>query len=125
MSDEGARFAKALAAQDTVALRAVLADDIDFAALTPGRHWTSADPAEVVDGIVLGPWFGGRDIQELCSVQTDQVADVRSVTYRLRVRLDGVDHLVEQHAFYTVRDDRIDWIRIVCTGFRPAMAHIA
>ena len=120
MSDEGERFARALAAQDSLALKGVLAEHVDFAALTPGRNWASGDAAEVVDDIVLGPWFGpGRSV-ELVSVATEQVADCRCVAYRLRVRKDGADHLVEQHAFYTARDDRIDWMRLVCSGYRPA-----
>lgn len=100
-------------------LRAVLAEHVDFAALTPGRHWTATDPAEVVDKIILGPWFGpGRRIVELCSVTTSQIGDCRHVGYQLRVHRDGTDQLVEQHAFYTARDGRIDWIRIVCSGYR-------
>ena len=121
MTTEGERFANAIAAQDPAALRAVLADRIDFAALTPGRHWTATSPADVVDDIVLGPWFGsGRRVVELSSVTTADVADCRHVGYRLLVERDGADHVVEQHAFYTTRDGRIDWIRIVCSGYRAA-----
>src|ERR1700745_4348663 len=50
-SPAGERFARALAAKDTAALRAVLADPIDFQALTPGRHWQASAPGEVVDEI--------------------------------------------------------------------------
>lgn len=121
MSNEGERFAQAVAAQDAAALRAVLADHVEFNALTPGRTWTATGPTEVVDEIVLGPWFGpGRRIVELCSVTTDQVADCQHVGYRLRVERDGAENLVEQHAFYAAHDDRIDWMRVVCSGYRPA-----
>lgn len=120
MSTEGERFANAIAAQDPAALRAVLAEHVDFAALTPGRHWSATEPTEVVDEIVLGPWFGpGREIVELCSVTNGQVAETRHVGYRMRVHRDGVDHLVEQQAYYTARDGRIDWIRILCAGYQP------
>src|SRR5258705_13111236 len=62
----GERFAKALAAKDAEALRAVLADQIDFQALTPGRHWQANAPGVVIDEIVLGKWFEpGNDIQAL------------------------------------------------------------
>ena len=57
----GEAFARALAAKDGAALRAVLADPIDFAALTPGRHWPAAAPDEVVNEIILGKWFGPGD----------------------------------------------------------------
>ncbi|WP_290059563.1 hypothetical protein [Amycolatopsis solani] len=116
----GERFARALAARDAAALRGVLAARVDFAALTPGRHWTAADPAEIADGIVLGHWFGPGDrIDELCSVTGGRVADREHVAYRLRVHRDGVAHLVEQQAYYTVRDGGIDWLRVLCSGYRP------
>ena len=119
MSTAGERFAHAIAAQDTAALRAVLADHVDFEALTPGRLWTASSPAEVVDDIVLGPWFAaGRRIVKLSSVTTADVADCRHVGYQLVVQRDGADHVVEQHAFYTAREGKIDWIRIVCSGYR-------
>ena len=119
---EGELFARALAAQDSAALRAVLAAEVDFAALTPGRHWSATDPAEVVDEIILGRWFGpGRRIVELCSVSTDQIVDCRRVGYRLLVQRDGVDHLVDQQAFYTAHDGTIDWLRILCSGYQATV----
>ncbi|RSD09364.1 hypothetical protein [Amycolatopsis eburnea] len=116
----GEQFARALAARDAAALHGVLADRVDFAALTPGRHWTASDPAEIVGDVVLGRWFGAADrIRELCSVTTGRVADREHVAYRLRVHRDGTDHLVEQQAYYTVRDGGIDWLRVLCSGYRP------
>src|SRR3954466_4565906 len=87
MTTQGELFARAIAARDAGALRAVLADSVAFEALTPGRHWTSTDADEVVDKIILGPWFGAHqgDI-ELCSVSTGQVGDCQEVGYRFRVR---------------------------------------
>jgi hypothetical protein len=123
MTTEGEQFARALAAQDPAALRAVLAARIDFAALTPGRHWTSTDPAEVVGEIILGRWFGpGRRVTELCSLTTGRIAGCRHVGYLLRVERDGTDHLVEQQAYYTTRDGAIDWLRILCSGYQAVAA---
>lgn len=120
MTTEGEEFARALAARDSTGLRAVLAREVDFAGLTPGRHWTATDPAEIVDDVIFGHWFGsGRTILELCSVTTGRVADCGHVTYRLRVERDGVDHLVEQQAYYTARDGEIGWLRVLCSGYRP------
>ncbi|MCR6489082.1 hypothetical protein M8542_40275 [Amycolatopsis sp. OK19-0408] len=119
MTTAGERFAHALAARDSAGLRAVLAGEVDFAALTPSRHWLATDPAEIVDDVVFGRWFGpGREILELCSVTTARVADCEHVTYRLLVRRDGLDHLVEQQAYYTTCDGTIDWLRVLCSGYR-------
>jgi hypothetical protein len=60
MAAAGERFARALAAKDDVALSALLAERIDFQALTPGRHWQAASPRDVVEEIILGRWFRTR-----------------------------------------------------------------
>jgi hypothetical protein len=60
----GERFARALAAKNSAAPRALLAEPVDFQALTPGRHWQASTPSEVVDQVILGTWFGaGTDIE--------------------------------------------------------------
>jgi hypothetical protein len=51
-------------------------------------------------------------------VTNDQVADCHHVAYRMVVRRDGVDHLVEQQAFYTASGGSIDWLRVLCSGYR-------
>ena len=120
MATAGERFAQALAAKDAGALSALLADRIDFQALTPGRHWQADTPGQVAEEIILGRWFGaGDDIKELCSVATSEVAGRDHVAYRLRVARDGRDHLVEQQAYYNTDGEQITWMRILCSGYQP------
>src|SRR5258707_7925256 len=57
----GERFARALAAKDSATLRSLIADTVDFQALTPGRHWRAAPAREVVHQIVLGEWVETDD----------------------------------------------------------------
>lgn len=121
----GERFARALADKDAPALRALLTDPVDFQALTPGRHWQASSPAEVVDAIILGSWFGpDDDIQELRSTATGQVGDRERVQYRLGVRRDGLEHVVEQQAYYSSDGERIGWLRVLCSGYRPEVAAV-
>jgi hypothetical protein len=42
------------------------------------------------------------------------------VGYRLTVKNPDGDFVVEQQAYIGTRDDRIGWMRVVCSGFRPA-----
>jgi hypothetical protein len=116
----GERFASSLAGKDRAALVALLADDIDFRAMTPGRVWEAGSPAQIVDDVLLGHWFEPTDhIESLESVETAEVADRTRVGYRLLVRnADGL-HLVEQQAYLGESDGRIGWLRIMCSGFRP------
>ena len=119
MVTAGERFARALADKDDVALSALLADRIDFEALTPGRHWKAATPGEVVKGIILGHWFGvGDHIDRLCSFTTGCVAGREHVAYRVHVRRGDGDYLVEQQAYYSVDDAHITWMRVLCSGYQ-------
>ena len=119
----GERFARALAVKDADALCAVLASQVDFQALTPGRHWQAGTPAVAVREIILAHWFGaGDDITGLCRVTAGRVLGREHVAYRLRVRRSGSDYLVEQQAYYQAEASRITWMRVLCSGYRPVPA---
>jgi hypothetical protein len=115
----GERFARALAAKDSAALCALLADPVDFQALTPGRHWQAGTGRQAVEEIILARWFGpGDEITELCSVISGRVLDREHVAYRVRVRREGRDYLVEQQAYYRAEGPRITWMRVLCSGYQ-------
>ncbi len=116
----GEQFAHALAAKDVERMKSLFASPVDFQAFTPGRHWQASTPDEAVGDIILGVWFGPNDdIRELRSVGTGQVADREHVTYRVGVRRDGQDFVVEQQAYYSSDGTQITWIRLLCSGYRP------
>jgi hypothetical protein len=121
VSDElGVRFVKALATKDRPGLLDVLDPDIDFRALTPGRFWEAASALELVDDVLLGAWFEPTDhIDALADLQTGSVGGGRQrVGYQLVVTNADGPHLVEQQAYYDVTDDRISWLRVMCSGYR-------
>ena len=115
----GEQFARALAAKDSGALCALLADPLDFQALTPGRHWSASTGRQAVEEIILARWFGaGDEITELLSVASGRVLDREHVAYRVRVRREGRDYLVEQQAYYNAEGPRITWMRVLCSGYQ-------
>jgi hypothetical protein len=110
----GETFARALAAKDHDAVRALLHPDLDFRAMTPSRTWDG----DVVE--VLRTWFDDSDaIESLEHVETDSFADRHRVGYRLRVRNPDGLHLVDQQAYLAETDGTISWLRIMCAGVRP------
>ena len=116
----GEAFAGAVAAKDRAALLGLLAPDVEFRGLTPGRSWTADDAVTAVDEIVLGSWFTVTDdIQALEAVETAEVGDRLRVGYRMRIRAEGEVTVCEQQAYYMLADDRINWLRVLCSGFRP------
>ena len=116
----GARLAKAVATRDTAGLLDVLAPDVDFRGMTPNRFWEAGSAREVVDDVLFGAWFEPTDrIDALDDLQTGTVADRDRVAYRLRVSNEAGTFLVEHQAYFDVEDDRITWLRIMCSGYRP------
>jgi hypothetical protein len=119
----GERFARAIATKDAPALLDVLAPDVDFRAMTPGRFWEAGSAKEIVEDVIFGHWFETSDhIDAIESVESEAVADRERVIYRFRVTNDDGSFLVEQSAYYEVIDDRISWLRVMCAGYRRVPA---
>ena len=115
----GTQFAEALAAKDFDVIATLLHTEIDFRGMTPRKHWEAHDPDAVIGGI-LRSWFDDDDhIVALVHLDTDAFADRERVGYRFRVRRADGTYLVEQQAYLEVRDGRIGWMRVLCSGFRP------
>ena len=117
----GERFARALAAKDQDGLVGAARRPGRLPGADPGPALAGHDsPGVAVDDIIFGVWFGpGDTIEELRSVTCGQVADRERVTYRLGVRRAGHRYVVEQHAYFNFDGERIDWIRLLCSGYRP------
>lgn len=63
---------------------------------------------------------GSDEIEALEWLETGTFADRERVGYRFRVRNPDGRFLVEQQAYLYARDGRIAWMRVMCSGFRPA-----
>ena len=121
-SDLGAEFARALAAKDVKRLSSLIHPAVDFRGMTPNRTWVAADRDAVLD-ILLGNWFEDTDeIQSVEHLDTDAFADRQRVGYRLSVENPDGCFLVEQQAYLSPRDGQITWMRVLCSGYRPAAA---
>jgi hypothetical protein len=116
----GDDFANALAEKDSNRLRELLASEIDFRAMTPRKAWEASDPDEVLS-ILFGHWFEDTDtIETLEGIETDNFADRQRVGYRFSVSNPEGRFLIEQQAYLSEHDGRIVWMRVLCSGFRPA-----
>jgi hypothetical protein len=115
----GTDFARALAAKDSGRLLELMHPEIDFRGLTPNRNWEAND-RDAVMSILLGQWFEDSDeIEALEELESDAFADRQRVGYRFSVTNPDGRHLVEQQAYLAARDGQIEWMRVVCSGFRP------
>lgn len=118
--DLGRAFAEAFAAKDFPRVSALLDPQVSFRGLTPNRAWEASSALAVVEEI-LSAWLEDSDlIDELLEVETGDFADRRHVSYSLRGHNQNGPFVVEQHAYFTENEGRIDWMRVLCSGFRPA-----
>lgn len=118
----GLEFARALAAKDSERLRELLHPAIEFRGLTPSRSWEADDPQAVLS-VLLGEWFEDTDeIEAVEQLDGDAFADRERVGYRFRVSNPEGRFLVEQQAYLSQQDGQIAWMRVVCSGYRPATA---
>lgn len=112
------RFVQGLARRDRDLLLEVLAPDVDFRGMTPGRFWESTNAVDLVDRVLFS-WFEEQDVvEEVLAVARDWVVDRERIGWRFAVRCPDGKHIVEQQAYLTVDDGRIVWLRIMCSGFR-------
>jgi hypothetical protein len=116
----GAEFVRALAEKDPGRMLDLMHPDIDFRAMTPNRVWEASDRDEVI-AVILGHWFEEQDeITEIDSIDIGGFADRQRVGYRFSVSCPDGRFLVEQQAYLGERDGLIEWMRVLCSGFRPA-----
>jgi hypothetical protein len=115
----GCKFAEGLGHKDFDAVNALLDPRIDFRGLTPGRVWEATDARTVIDGI-LRQWFEDSDeLDEIIAIDADSIADRQRVSYRFQGHNAAGPFVVEQQAYYTESDAKIDYMRVLCSGFRP------
>jgi hypothetical protein len=115
----GADFARAFADKDSGRMLELLHPEVDFRGLTPSRVWEASGPDAVVS-LLFDEWLDDTDeVQALEELEGDSFADRERVGYRLSVNNPDGRFLVEQQAYLSSRDGRIDWMRVVCSGFRP------
>jgi hypothetical protein len=115
----GRQLVRAVVSKDAGALRALFSTPVVFRAVTPRRFFDAETAIGVVD-VVLGVWFGpDRTVTGVAFVETDAVADVNKVSYRLEVDGSSGPTVVEQVAYYSAQDGRITAMRLICSGFQP------
>ena len=115
----GADFARAFADKDAARIRELLHPEVDFKGLTPSRSWEATGQEAVLD-ILFGSWLEDKDqVEALEGVEEDAVADRERVGYRCSVTNPDGRFVFEQQAYLSARDGQIDWMRVVCSGFRP------
>jgi hypothetical protein len=113
-------FVQAILARDLPHACDLLHPEVDFRAMTPKRVWEAESPAGVEE--VLRAWFEHpeREVERVDPTESESVEDTVRVGWR--VRGSGVDgpFVYEQQAYVREDGGKIVWLRVLCSGPRPA-----
>ncbi len=118
-SSVAAEFVTALAERDLLGAAALLHPEISFRAMTPNRVWEATTPGEVE--AVLRQWFEdpGEEVERVDATDAVSVEDVARVGWLVRISNAEGPFVFEQQAYARERDGQIDWMRVICSGWRP------
>ena len=112
----GRRFLAALAARDFERLEDCFQADVSFRALVPSGVREGIGPQVTVAW--LRRWFEEADLFDMQRMNVDMVADHLHITYRIRLRKEGLMQVIEQQAYCAVVDGRVTVMNLLCSGFR-------
>ncbi|MEA2391517.1 MAG: hypothetical protein QOK31_1626 [Solirubrobacteraceae bacterium] len=113
-------FVAAVVARDFARARGFLHPDVDFRGMTPKRVWEADGPAGVEE--VLRAWFEHpeRDVERAAPVEPGSVEDTIRVGWRVHGQGGDGPFIFEQQAFVREEAGQIVWMRVMCSGPRPA-----
>jgi TusA-related sulfurtransferase len=108
----------AIVAVDRTALAHVFAADVRLRASLPQRDVQCSDQAAAV--ALIAGWF--EDATDIVTLErgVDNVADVLSARWRLRLRERADELVVEQQAYCSIHNGLVASVRLMCSGFRPS-----
>ncbi len=113
-------FVDAILARDFPRACSLLNPDIDFRAMTPNRVWEAASPAGVED--VLRAWFEHpeRDVERIEPTEPASVEDTLRVGWCVYGSDAHGPFIYEQQAYLREENAQVVWLRVMCSGPRPA-----
>ncbi len=113
----GKRFLATLAARHFERLEDFFQADVSFRALVPSGVREGIGPQATVAW--LRGWFEEADLFDMQGMNVEMVSDRLHITYRIRLRKEGLMQVIEQQAYCVVVDGRVTVMNLLCSGFRP------
>jgi TusA-related sulfurtransferase len=114
----GEEFIVALSDRDSERLAACLHHEVRLRALIPPGFREDEGPSNVVARLIS--WFADAESVEVLEKNVYRVADRLHIRYRFRVRYsDGESDIIEQDAYFDLREGEIVAMDLLCSGFRP------
>lgn len=107
-----------LMAGDAKGAKALLAPNVHFRGVTPGRFIEFNDNEAAVE--MFNKWFKAGWREAIESFEDGECYGRRSMTYRVRWSDEYYQRFVfEQHVYYEADGSGITWLELICSGHRP------
>jgi hypothetical protein len=119
VANAGDAWVDAIVARDVTRALALLHPEIDFRAMTPNRVWEADGPGDVE--AIMREWFENpeEDIHAIEATEPVPIEGTIRVGWRVTISDADGPHVFEQQAYVRERDARIDWMRVICSGWIP------
>jgi ketosteroid isomerase-like protein len=110
----------AIVARDFGRAQALMHPEVEFRVMTPKRTWEADDPEGVEE--VLRAWFENpeREVERVEPTEPGVVEDTARVGWRVYGSDASGGFVFEQQAFIREHAGRVVWMRVMCSGPRPA-----
>ena len=118
--DLGGVLADAVVARDFARIRELLHTEIDFRGMTPTRLWVADGPAGVEETFCTWLEHPEREVDRIEPTDRITIQDTARVGWLVHGRNAQGPFTFEQQAYVREQDGRIVWLRVMCTGPRPA-----
>lgn len=113
----GTEWIQAIADGALERLEGFCAPDISFQFLTPKRYVKLDNAADLVTR--FRQWFGECTNFRVQESRVDLVGERLGIFYRLLLQEAGISYNIEQQLFCTLKNGRIAYLHLLCSGFQP------
>jgi hypothetical protein len=113
-------FVDAVVARDFARAQSLLTPEVDFRGMTPNRIWEADGPADVEHALRMWLDNPARDVKRIDALESGQIQDTVRTGWQAHGTGEDGPFVFEQQVYARERAGRVNWLRVMCTGPRPA-----
>jgi len=113
----GHEWIEAIIRKDFNHLATLCQPDVSSSLLVPKRFITYDNVGDLTAKVT--DWYGEYDSIDKEQARVAMVGQKLGIFYRLNCREIDASYTIEQQIYCTIRDGRIDQLKLVCSGFQP------
>ena len=113
----GHEWIEAIIQKDFDRLATLCQPDVSSSLLLPKRFLTYDNVGDLTAKVK--DWYNEYDSIDKEQARVAMVGQKLGIFYRLNCTEIGASYTIEQHVYCTIRDGRIEQLKLICSGFQP------